>query len=305
MSITKYTAFLKTVECQSLTKAASELGYTQPGISHMIRALEEDFGLRLLLRKKDGVYPTRAAQELICHMQQIVNGEAKLREAAQQIRGIDRGSLRIGCYNSISIHWLPEVMGEYLTLHPNIDLSVQTGVHDELYRQLQRDTIDLALMSKPVPQNTKFLPLMRDSLMAVLPSDHPLAAQKNVPLEDLVRFPFIMPAEGSGEDVWQLLEREQLKCNIRFKIKGDRGILQMISRGFGVSLMSRFLLDQVPPNVVIRELETPCYRELGVAIPAGAQYFPATIEFIHMIQKIISTQDSEGCASKTDQMMAE
>ena len=64
MSNIKYLAYLKTVEFHSLTKAANLLGYTQPGISHMITSLEQELGFPLLIRAKDGVYPTDEGQQL-------------------------------------------------------------------------------------------------------------------------------------------------------------------------------------------------------------------------------------------------
>ena len=48
MDTKKYEVFEKTVELSSLTKAAEELGLTQSGVSHIIAALEEEFGFPLL-----------------------------------------------------------------------------------------------------------------------------------------------------------------------------------------------------------------------------------------------------------------
>ena len=58
----KYKAFIKIVECGNFTRAAKELGYSQPGISHMIDALEKEFGFSLLLRNKDTITPTENGQ---------------------------------------------------------------------------------------------------------------------------------------------------------------------------------------------------------------------------------------------------
>ena len=92
MSNIKYLAYLKTVEFHSLTKAANLLGYTQPGISHMITSLEQELGFPLLIRAKDGVYPTDEGQQLLYYMRQIVNNETMLKDLANQINGIETGS---------------------------------------------------------------------------------------------------------------------------------------------------------------------------------------------------------------------
>jgi len=80
MSLKKYRAFVETVDLGSLTKAAEKLNYTQPGISHMILSLENEFGFPLLIRGKNGVTPTPEAEKLMVFLRQIVNGEEKLKE---------------------------------------------------------------------------------------------------------------------------------------------------------------------------------------------------------------------------------
>ena len=104
MSILKYSAFLKAVEYGSLTKAAEALVYTQPGISHMISSLEKEMGFPLLIRGKDGVFPTENAKPLIYYMQQIVSADETLKEISCKIRGIEIGSLRVGAFYLSLIH---------------------------------------------------------------------------------------------------------------------------------------------------------------------------------------------------------
>ena len=61
MSLKKYKALVETIDLGSLTKAAEKLNYTQPGVSHMILSLENEFGFPLLIRGKNGVTPTPEA----------------------------------------------------------------------------------------------------------------------------------------------------------------------------------------------------------------------------------------------------
>ena len=55
MDFRKYEVFLRTLECGSLTRAGEELGYTQSGVSHMMKSLEEEVGFRLFSRGRAGV----------------------------------------------------------------------------------------------------------------------------------------------------------------------------------------------------------------------------------------------------------
>ena len=151
MSILKYRAFLTTIEHNSLTKAAEVLGYTQPGISHMISSLERELGFPLLVRAKDGVFPTENARYLQYYMRQIISNDEALMETAYQIRGMERGSLKIGTFYSTSTHWLPEIVSRFLSEHPNIILGIDEGTHDEMNEWLTQGKVDIAITSLPVP----------------------------------------------------------------------------------------------------------------------------------------------------------
>ncbi len=71
MSLKKYKALVETIDLGSLTKAAEKLNYTQPGVSHMILSLENEFGFPLLIRGKNGVTPTPEAEKLMVYLSLI------------------------------------------------------------------------------------------------------------------------------------------------------------------------------------------------------------------------------------------
>lgn len=287
MSVVKYTAFLKTVENHSLTKAADVLGYTQPGISHMILSLEKELGLQLLLRRKDGVYPTEAAESLLYYMRQVVENDRKLKETASQLCGLEIGSLNVGCFHSISIRWLPAIIRQYLGQHPNIQISIHEGVHSDLSKWLLDGTIDLALMSLPVPENIGFILLAKDPILAVMPQNHPLAQYPTVPVDKLTEYPFISPIEGADEDIWLVLDEEKYKPDIRFRIKGDQSIIAMIGEGLGVSLLPQLTLGQLPKTVVAKKLDWPHFRSLGIAVNPRIYSSPAAKAWITLTEQMI------------------
>ena len=287
LSIVKYTAFLKVVEYQSLTKAADALGYTQPGISHMILSLEKELGLQLLLRRKDGVFPTEASENLLHYMRQIVENDRKLKETASQLCGLEIGSLNVGCFHSMSVQWLPSIIRQYLEQHPGIHISIHEGVHSDLSKWLLDGTVDLALMSLPVPENIGFIPLTKDPILAVVPRDHPLAQHPTVPVDELLNYPFISPIKGADEDVWLVLNGEKRKPDIRFRIKGDQSIIAMIGKGLGVSLLPQLTLGQLPETVVAQKLEWPHFRSLGIAVNPRTYSSPAAKAWIELAEQCI------------------
>ena len=289
MSNIKYLAYLKTVEFHSLTKAANLLGYTQPGISHMITSLEQELGFPLLIRAKDGVYPTDEGQQLLYYMRQIVNNETMLKDLANQINGIETGSIRIGVFSSTSTQWVPGLLQKFTALHPNIRVQIIEGTTIELQNLFSENYLDLGLMSDPAPEGFEFIPLMQDPILAIIPQDHPLANEEYISPRELVKYPFIIPQEGADEDIWRVLDPEKLIPDIRYRIKGDATILAMVANGLGVSLFPKLAILLTNQKILTKPLTTGCTRTLGVVIRSSKYASPAVKGFLFLTRKMAAS----------------
>ena len=104
MGISKYQAFLKTVELGSITRAAEELGYTQSAVSRMIADLETEWAVSLLVRGRGGVALSPAGAELLPDIRTVCNAQRELTERIGALHGLTRGTIRIGTITSISVH---------------------------------------------------------------------------------------------------------------------------------------------------------------------------------------------------------
>lgn len=289
MNSIKYTAYLKTVELHSLTKAAELLGYTQPGISHMISSLEKELGFPLLIRSKDGVYPTDEGSQLLYYMRQIVKNEKMLHDLSNQILGIETGNISVGVFSSTSTQWMPALLQKFTSLHPNINVNIIEGTTIELEQLFQENQLDLALMSDPAPEGFEFIPLMQDPILAILPQNHPLAEYAAINPYELVKYPFIAPHEGADEDIWRVLIPERLTPNIRYRIKGDTTILSMVANGLGVTLFPELAILLTSQKIVTRPLTTNCTRTLGIVVRSSKYASPAVKEFLNLTKKMAAS----------------
>lgn len=281
MDTIKYRALLETIAQGSLTKAAQVLGYSQPGISHMIRALEQEFGFALLRRGREAVLPTENAEKLLPYLRQIERGERSILELAAKISGAEEGTVRIGAFYSVSMHWLPKVIGNFSQKYPGISIQLSEGNHGEVWRWLVQGEIDLGFFSAPAPEGFDFFPIAEDPVMAILPQNHPLCALEKIPARLLVKEPFLSPCEGADEEVERVIREEGLdQPQIRYRIKGDETIFAMVEAGLGVTLMSRLLAERTRAEVQIRPLEQRHCRVLGIAAQPGEQLSPAARRFL-------------------------
>ena len=131
MSLLKYKTLAAVVETGSLTRAADELGCTQSAVSHSIDSLEKELGFALLLRKRSGIKLTNEGERLMPAVRNLLNSAEQLNQTASAIRGLDSGTVRIGTFTSVGVHWLPGVLKEFQHDYPNVDFKLLNGdYHD-------------------------------------------------------------------------------------------------------------------------------------------------------------------------------
>ncbi len=282
MSNIKYRALLSAIEEGNLTAAAARLNYTQPGISHMIAALEKELGFSLLIRTKNGVVPTAEAQELIFHIRQLINSEDRILEISDKIKGVEKGIVRIGTFYSVSVYWLPKIIGIFESKYPNISLRLTEGDSSEIINGIREGILDLGFISDPGTEGVDFIPIQTDPIMAVLPANHPLADREVVDIHELTKYPFIYPSENSYEDIYKYIEGDDsIDFDIKYRVKGDEAILAMVGEGLGVSIMPKLLLgDKVHAGHIIKPLSKKYHRTLGIVVRSGKYASPAVKNFI-------------------------
>ena len=279
MDTKKYEVFAKTVELSSLTAAAQALGLTQSAVSHIIAALEEELQLTLLKRSRTGARLTPEGEKLLPYMKELLRQEALLYRAAEGLRGLAAGVVRIGTFTSVATHWLPGMMKEFQQLHPQVEFRLFNGDYHDVNQWLRQGSVDLAFVALPMEQSCECIVLGEDRLMAVLPEGHALAKQAVCAVADVAREPFISLLETSDHDARRALDKAGLRPNVKFSTKDDYAILAMVRQGLGVSIMPELLLRGQSGGVAVRPLDPPSSRILALALPAGERTGPAARRF--------------------------
>ena len=266
MSIKKYEAFLKTVELGSLTKAAELLGYTQSGISHMLNALEEESGLKLLYRDRSGVRLTSDGKTILPYMRSVCNENRVLLEKINEIKGVQAGVIRIGAFTSVSVQWLPKIIKSFRREYPNIEFELKYGDYAEIEKWIEQGRVDCGFTRMPVTADIKTYFLKKDDIVVILPEDHEYAQADKFPVSALCDYPYIQLDEGSDYEITAIFDKYKIKPNVRFTAKDDYAIIAMTASGLGISILPKLVLKNTNYPVVAKELDVPVSRDLCVAV---------------------------------------
>ena len=190
MDTAKVRALLAAVDLGSISKAAETLGYTQSGLTHMMRALEAETGFPLLLRGNRGVRFTAEGERLAPLFRELSHAADRLEQELALTRGVERGIVRIGTYSSISLHWMPRILEAFQTRYPNIEVELLEGNAQEIEDWLSDGRIDIAYTSLRPYFSFDMVKIMDDPMYAVLPRNHPRARDRSFPITAFKREPF-------------------------------------------------------------------------------------------------------------------
>ena len=112
MDQNKCVALLTAIDLGNLSRAAEQLGYTQSGLSYVIKTLETELGFPLLVRSRTGVRPTEDCQRILPLLRDLDRKSRQLEQEAADIRGLAVGTVSLATFPSISRFWLPEILRE-------------------------------------------------------------------------------------------------------------------------------------------------------------------------------------------------
>ena len=290
MSLLKYRIFVRVVETGSLTKAGESLNLTQSAISHAISGLEQDLGLTLLTRSRSGIKLTDNGERLLPYFRRIRQLDEKLHEEVASIKGLEVGTVRIGTFSSASIHWLPQILKEYHRQYPLIETKLMDGNYQEIEKWIAGGEVDVGFVNLPVQDGLDTLPLRRDRMLCILPSDHELREQSAIRMEQITELPFIMPVPGCDTDVRRIFEDQRLSPRIQYELEDDHAIMSMVQNGLGISILPEMMLADSRYDLCVKPLEKEYYRTIGLAAVSFKNLSPAAKKLIDCMTERIGAE---------------
>ena len=287
MNLSKYRVLLTAVETGSLTAAAHALGCTQSAVSHSLDSLEKELGFTLLRRARSGLHLTDEGERLLPSVRNLLASAEQLEQTASSIRGLDSGTVRVGTFTSVGVHWLPPVLKEFQRDYPQVEFKLLNGDYHDVEQWLRDGSVDVGFINMPNDLDCECSALMEDRLLAILPEHSRFDGYTRFPLTECETEPFISLLESSDHDARRALEAAGVKPNVRFYTKDDYAILAMVEQGLGVSIMPELLLKGRHDALRILPLVPEAKRMIGIAIAAGDKAGPATRRFADYVIRYV------------------
>lgn len=282
MDEAKRAALLAAIDLGSITAAAEKLGYTQSGMSYVVAAAEGEMGFPLLDRSRSGVRPTAACRQLLPLLRELARKDAMLAQVASDIRGVASGELSLAIFPSISRYWLPRLLKSFEKKYPGISVRLQEGGQEACDRWLRSGEAELVLGSHQPGDGWQWVDVAEDDIVAILPTEHPLANLESLSLSQVEREPFILLAPDYDYDIRRTLEDAHFTPNIRFISRDEPTVIAMVQESLGISILPGLHLRGKPRGVAVLPLAPRAVRRLGIAFPDREALSPAARRFLEL-----------------------
>lgn len=294
MDLLKMKLFALTAETQNISKTAELSGYTQSGVSHTLKRLEEEVGLTLFSRDRYGVHLTAVGAEFLTYVKNVLSEMEKLDQFVYDLHGYEVGSLTIGTYSSICSHWLPKILSSFQPDHPFIKIHIREGGIKEIESWIKHKDVDFALCSHQKNSPYEFISLQMDPFMAILPSNFEYnIAATDFPVNLFSQHSSIMPDPDVDSDIHLQLKSNHVSPKISFSAKDNQSILAMVEQGLGISLVPKLSLYSTKRDLRVLPTVPLLQRNLGVSLLSQNELSPIAKKFLWYIQDYFNQQSNE------------
>lgn len=275
----------------SLRRASEHLHLSQPALSESVRNLERELGVNLLDRRRSGARISRDGRDLLQPMQDVLDAVERLRSAADKQHHAGQ-LVRLATVNAGTVPLVAPALHAFRNGRPHAHVEMINARQGAIHEGLLEGSLDLGLVNRlesdDVPPGIHSIDLITGHPVVVLRSDHPLASQASITLDDFKQQPFIAMRSGylMHRFTRRLLDGEH--PNLACSTDGAEMGKLLVAEGIGLTVLPDFSIAGDPLErtglLVARPLATPVpavtlslqHRDVG-QLPTAAHELAASL----------------------------
>ncbi|MEM5475750.1 LysR family transcriptional regulator [Pacificibacter sp. AS14] len=184
----------------SVSRAAVQLGLSQPAVSATLRQLRDTFDDPLVVRSGAGMVCTERAQDISAAVDRVLTDiDLLLTPPGGFDPATSERDIRIVAYFGLGSLLIPPLIQAIHTASPHACVEIiQPGTPEQIKQQLHDGDIDLVISSRQDPYpNLRFAPLMECDIACVVSSSHAHAAQNQLTLDEYLTLDHISPSPAA------------------------------------------------------------------------------------------------------------
>ena len=251
MLTSKFKTLLAVVEYQNFTKAAAALSLTQPAVSHHISQLEDELGVSIFIRGKNGLKLTPEGEIVAQYARRI---EALYDRLQEDLSGSKKQitKLRVGITHTAESNLTTEVLAKCSNEINGVNITILTDTITNLYGMLENYELDMAIVEGSATQDGLYsLVLDTDFLVCVMSADNPLSRSALITLDQLKKERMILRLPTSAtrilfDSTLRSLNDSPENYNVVIEVDNIATIKDLVRKNLGVSIL--------PKSACVKEL---------------------------------------------------
>lgn len=266
------------------TAASRVLRVGQPTITSQVKALEEQFGVELFLRRGRQVQMTAAGRALFEVTQKMLNFEGEAIDLLKALGGLQTGSLKIG---AVGPYHVTEMLSAFGERHPGIKVLVNQGNSREMLRQLRAFEIDIAVLDN-VEEDPRLHSFSVGShpIAAFVNRDHAWFARNSVTLAELAEQRLVFREQGSTTRriIEQAFAGAGLTPDPAFEIGSREAVWMAVEKGLGVGVVNTVEFVAHPRLKLLEISDCPLVSDAQVVCLTERQGSPLVRAFLEVAE---------------------
>ena len=289
MDIRQLTYFLEVARQQSMTKAAEVLHVSQPALSKMVKGLEEELDMTLIIRSNKSSEVTDAGKIVMEYAKKMIALMNEMTTTLSDMTNLQHGSIHIGIPPIAGSLFFPKVIAEFHKAFSNIKINITEYAAPRLTKKVLDGEIELGIAVLPIEETDfQIYPIVSEEMKLLVHIDHPLSTKKVVHLKELENDEFIFFNEEFAlhDIIWKQCINEGFEPKILFKSSQWDFMSEMVAANLGVTILPASLCSRVDPRQIkMIDLNPPTLWNLAVITKNDKYVSNAARTFIDFILK--------------------
>jgi DNA-binding transcriptional LysR family regulator len=239
-------AFVQVAQHHSFSRAGEALQLTQPSITARIQALERELGEELFERGGRGVRLTDAGNAFLPYVERILQTLREGRDAVDEVRNVQLGSLRLGSAITISTYVLPTILHKFSQRYPGLDVIIRTGRSEQVHQMLLSDEIHVSIARSLASPDTEAVHLYDDAIVLAVYPEHRFAASGRASTAEAATEPIVLFDRGSSYYglINNFFRQAGVIPNVAMELDSLEATKRMVEEGLGIALVPLVTIER-------------------------------------------------------------
>jgi LysR family cys regulon transcriptional activator len=231
-----------------LSRAASQLHTSQPGVSRQIQLLERELGVVILQRKRNRILGlTQPGREIVKFAERLLTEQDNILNFRENLKDECAGRLAIASNRTHARYTLPPAVAAFASEYPRVRLEFHQGPREDSFSRLEQGEVDVAVgtdCDAPIPHVLR-LPCGTFSRVVVTGEGHPLLRLRKPTLAQLARYPIIVHGSRT-EERWQASDafaRRDVRPNVVLRAVDADVSKAYVKLGLGIAILPDIAVD--------------------------------------------------------------